>query len=667
MATVELSVDANLQGLRQQLESIPGMTAEQARLMTAELNKSIKASERAAKQAADASKRAMEQARSSASGASEAVGNLGDKFGKAGSNSAKLAGALGMLNPSLADAARNVADLADVGEVGASFGSFGVVAGAAGAALGLFAAGLAPIGELISNTARRSEEATAAIDAFTAAQESAGNAAEGLAGLFRSVNDEIKIKTGLETADEQAIRKKTEALNAGIDALAASYEAENTAAQAVIDSTRTEYGLLSAKVMTNTATEEEVARYVELGVQVNAATKTLDTNTAAVERARVAAQDRAEVLRELAKAEAVAKAKAEAAAKAREAAAKRQAAAEKASTEAIKAAQDAVKAAEMEYIATQQRLEEAVTHRASIETEANDKAVASYGAFASQLEQLVPSKPLSDTERLTLLIADLDAAMMKAPTEELGMRFKALSDTAVKALEEMQAAGDKAMSAEQWAEFFAEVNGYASGLFSNLESVSQYFTDQANAKVEEAVAARKALGKDATEAEKKEAKERVQDAKKAAREQFEITKAMQMAQIIVNTAAAAAQALASSPPPFSFVAAAAAIAAGGVQLATVQSTQPKFHKGGLIGQPDESTAIVRSGEAVLNPMGRSLLGDDTIRAANTGNLRGDASGSSVQIVYKHKAFDYFIRDHLRTRATLPRALGRGARLGQAGG
>jgi len=180
------------------------------------------------------------------------------------------------------------------------------------------------------------------------------------------------------------------------------------------------------------------------------------------------------------------------------------------------------------------------------------------------------------------------------------------------------------------------------------------------------VAARKALGKDATDAEKKEAKERVQDAKKAAREQFEITKAMQMAQIIVNTAAAAAQALASSPPPFSFVAAAAALAAGGVQLATVQSTAPKFHKGGLIGQPDESMAMVRSGEAVLNPMGRSALGDDTIRAANAGNLRG-SDGGAVQIVYKHKAFDYFIRDHLRTRATLPRALGRGGRLGQAGG
>ena len=97
MATVELSVDANLSGLRSQLESIPGLTAEQARLMTAELNRSIKASERAAKAAADASKKAMQQAADSAHDAAQSVGKVGDKFGVVGSSSAKLAGALSML------------------------------------------------------------------------------------------------------------------------------------------------------------------------------------------------------------------------------------------------------------------------------------------------------------------------------------------------------------------------------------------------------------------------------------------------------------------------------------------------------------------------------------------------------------------------------------------
>jgi hypothetical protein len=194
--------------------------------------------------------------------------------------------------------------------------------------------------------------------------------------------------------------------------------------------------------------------------------------------------------------------------------------------------------------------------------------------------------------------------------------------------------------------------------------VSDYFMAQSENALAEAIAARKALGKDATADEKKQAKERVEDARDASRKQFELTKALQIAQITINTAGAVAQALASSPPPFNAIAAIAAGAAGAVQLATVQATTPKFHKGGLIGQPDESMAVVRAGEAVLNPIGRSMLGDNAIREANAGISQGH--GGAVQIVYKHKSFDYFVRDHLRTNATLPRALNAGRRLGQRG-
>ena len=38
MPTAELTIAADLAGLRKQLESIPGMTAEQAKNMTRELN-----------------------------------------------------------------------------------------------------------------------------------------------------------------------------------------------------------------------------------------------------------------------------------------------------------------------------------------------------------------------------------------------------------------------------------------------------------------------------------------------------------------------------------------------------------------------------------------------------------------------------------------------------
>jgi LPS O-antigen subunit length determinant protein (WzzB/FepE family) len=274
----------------------------------------------------------------------------------------------------------------------------------------------------------------------------------------------------------------------------------------------------------------------------------------------------------------------------------------------------------------------------------------------SAFEALIPPEVPTRQEQFATLTEQVTQAMRDGTITFDDYRAK---------LEQIKEAQEETFNVEDVASFFSGVQSYANDLYGNLQQVSDFFTEQANSKVEEAIAARKRLGKDATEEERRQAKERVEDAKEAARKAFEVNKALQIAQVVVNTAAAVAQALASAPPPFNALAAAGAAAAGAVQLATVQSTEPKFHKGGLIGQPDEQTAIVRRGEAVLNPMGRSLLGDDTIRAANAGMGSG-SGGHAVQIVYKHKSFDYFVRDHLRTNATLPRALNAGRRLGQRG-
>jgi hypothetical protein len=102
-----------------------------------------------------------------------------------------------------------------------------------------------------------------------------------------------------------------------------------------------------------------------------------------------------------------------------------------------------------------------------------------------------------------------------------------------------------------------------------------------------------------------------------------------------------------------------------VQVAAIASEAPSFHKGGMIGQPDEMTATVRRGEAVLSPAGRSALGDATINDLNAG-VPMNGGGQAIQVVYGHKAFDYFIRSHLRSRMTLPRALGKGTRTGHRG-
>lgn len=691
MATAELTVSANLSGLRSQLESIPGLTAEQARLMTAELNKSIKASERAAKAAAEASKRSMQQASAAASEASAKVANVGDKFGTVGSSAGKLAGALSLLGPALGDSARNVADLADVGEVGAlAFEGLGAVMLPVIGVLALFAAGLAPIGELLADAEERAAAAAKAIEDFGAASTSAGDASEDLGKRLAAINDEIAIRLKLETADEQAIRSKTDALYASVDALDATYSAETDAARALLESTRTEYGLLGAKVLSSRATEEEAARYRELGEQVNSATKTIATNTQRVEAARAAADRSVETLKDLAAEEEREKGRAIAAAKAKEA----QAAASKAHAEAmaLEAAQqralDAVLGKAQTIIDSQidqtgRIFKQQRELRAELEKhpEAFGTITAAIGVLDRQLDALDDQEIDAYLKRQAAAAGELQTAFEALIPPDVPTRqeqFATLTDQVTQAMRDgiitfddyekklkaIQEAQEQTFTLESMAAFFDAVKSKSSQLFTDLTAVSEYFMAQSESAVAEAVAARKALGKDATADEREQAKERVQDAKDAARKQFEINKALQIAQIIVNTAASATQAALVAPPPANVPFIIAALAAGGVQLATVQATTPKFHKGGLIGQPDESMAMVRAGEAVLNPMGRSMLGDDAIRQANAGI--GGGHSNAVQIVYKHKSFDYFVRDHLRTNATLPRALNAGRRLGQRG-
>jgi len=662
MASVELTVDANLSGLRQQLESIPGLTAEQARLMTAELNKSIRASERAAKAAADASKRAMASASESAREAAADVGKVGDRFGTVGSSAGKLAGALSMLGPALGDSARNVADLADVGEVGAlAFEGFGAVLLPLTATLALFAAGLAPIGELIYEEKKRAEETAVALKKYEAATAAADEANTKFATSLAGVNDYVRIATGLETLAAQTARKRGEALREEAAATTAATQEQITRADALLAARKAEQTAISNHLLLGKATDEERARLAVLGPEIEAITAAQAQRRGRIIEVNAATEDSIEFMRLEAEAiDQVARndKKRASSVEAKKRAEERDAAAIKAITDEI----DAYLKIDTEW---QRSLEQG---RIAAEAQAQaitDKTVKAIETYSSKLSSLVPSQPLSDVEELQLLIADLDLAMLRAPTEELGMRFKAMSDEAVAALEAIQTKTEEAFTLEDAAAFFEMIQSKSSQLFTDLSAVSDYFMAQSENAVAEAVAARKSLGKDATDDEREQAKERVKNAKDEARKQFELNKALQMAQIIVNTATSATQAALVAPPPANIPFIAAALAAGAVQLATVQATTPKFHKGGLIGQPDEGMAVVRSGEAVLNPMGRSLLGDDTIRAANAGMGSG-SGGHAVQIVYKHKSFDYFVRDHLRTNATLPRALNAGRRLGQRG-
>lgn len=670
MPTVEWNVEADISGLRKQLESIPGITAEQARAMASELNKGFKASERAAKQAGEASKKAMDAARESAAKAGSAVGDMGDKFGKAGSNSAKLSGALDMVSPALGNAARGLSDVADVGEVAA-----GSLAGLSGPVLGAVAvaavAAAAAFAVMNADMERQAEAARVAkvANEFVTQQLQ----------LTKQAALEAALASGkiTQAAYDEAIARQKVASDLGnyltkLDAEVTTAEKTEIRNRAIVESIK-DYAfalnlLMPAVIIFNKITGANIPQLSEL-VEVTAKYVGFTGKLQEAQKNAAAATEQGTAVAEQRTAAEVAGVKAKNAAaasdKAAAASAKRKAEADKAAEKAIKDAEQAVQDAEKAYadwVEGQERATAAADALAKKLAGEHDQALAKY---SDRIRGMFPEEALDKATELEAMIADLSLAITRAPTEELGQRYVAMKDQAVAALERLQAEQEKTFDLDAAAAFFESVDSYSQKLFSNISTVTDAYQKHLNGQVKAAIKERNALGEDATMQEREQADQRVKDAREAARKQFELTKALQMAQIAVNTAAAATQALASSPPPFNFIAAAAATAAGAVQMATVMATQPKFHKGGLVGQPDEQQAIVRNGEAVLNPMGRKALGDETIQAANAGAL-GHGSGA-VQIVYKHKAFDYFVRDHLKTNATLPRALQAGRRLGHKGG
>lgn len=154
-----------------------------------------------------------------------------------------------------------------------------------------------------------------------------------------------------------------------------------------------------------------------------------------------------------------------------------------------------------------------------------------------------------------------------------------------------------------------------------------------------------------TEAQIEAKREQIESARKAARKQFEVEKAASLAAAIVNTAEAVTQALASGPPPGNLILAGISGAAGAVQVGTIAAQQPSFHTGLA---PDEYTAKLQKGEAVLSRQG--------IAAANDGVSRGMGDRPIVvEMRYGHKVFDRFVQRDLQRTGTLANALRNAAR------
>lgn len=172
-------------------------------------------------------------------------------------------------------------------------------------------------------------------------------------------------------------------------------------------------------------------------------------------------------------------------------------------------------------------------------------------------------------------------------------------------------------------------------------------------------------------AEKAALAQKAEAQRKQALVAFAVQKGVAIAGAIVNTAQAVMTALAQLGPIAGGVAAGVVAAIGATQVGLIASEKPKFASGGFLngrGAADGSIPMIgHEGEAVLSRQGRATMGDDTIRKANAGIPIESASGPlRLAMVYKHRVFDYFMRDHLRMDNTTTRRMRQGDRVGQVG-
>jgi hypothetical protein len=158
------------------------------------------------------------------------------------------------------------------------------------------------------------------------------------------------------------------------------------------------------------------------------------------------------------------------------------------------------------------------------------------------------------------------------------------------------------------------------------------------------------------------------DGRAAAMKQWEENKAASLAMATVQAALAIAMAVASAPPPLNIPAIVANTVAGGAAIASIAAAPPPaFHAGTsmvappLGGHPDEMSATLRRGEAVVSAVGVAAAGREMVGRWNSG--RSAEAQQPLVMQYRHQVFNRFIRDNLRMSTPLSAAVSSGTASG----
>lgn len=618
---VGIDIVARLDNFRAQLAEIPNIGGKEAKSLVAQLSKEIKAAERAAKAAGDSSKRAARDVR-----------EFGDSAGRAGSSAAKLAGFLGMISPQAAEAARGLADLADVGEVGATAaGSLGVSMTMLGGALAAAAAAALPIAGALVVMTREADEAaarTAFLNAHLHDLDASGRALE-------EAMLSAAVATGRLTEEQGKLIAIESQGSQAVEDFRRSQEAERTTANEAYFAA--ERRLRQLEVLPDflktaadyyggyTSAQQENLKVLRDLDKIEQDNQETVVGTIASQKEAVVAEEAAKRSKEAHEKSVARLNEALRVLNEQLAESTRQAqASSDAFTSDLSALMDMQDAAEHVVASKEQQLEldrRAATARA---TAYRDDALANASTLSAKE---------TAEEQYRATVRALDAAYYADLQKLRDDDAKRQAEQADKAAQEAEKqSSDLAQKAADYA-----VRGLGM-VAQGAEESYTYAADAAQRLTEQLAAGDKYY----TAAQKKELESRIKQHQAAAKRAFEIGQAARLSEAVISTATSVAAAWADGMqaggpigPAVAAAFAATAAAAGAIQIGAIASEQPSFHKGGPIDMaPDEMGITARRHEFMLNPTGRTTIGDDAAHRANAGVSPGGGEVIAVS-VYRH--------------------------------
>lgn len=667
---IGIGIEARLEAFRQDMASIPGIGAKEAKALAAQLSQEIKATEKASKAAEKAAKDAAKAQKDAAKGAKD----LAERIDGADKAAKKFGGALSGIIPEVGALVDGVGAVADVSEgLGAAAESAGVGLGTVAAAAGGLVAVVGALAAVYRVQAREAEQ-------ITGMRRLEAEVAASLVGVERQLVDAklaeavatgtLSEETGRELATREAARR------AVLDYAAAQAQQRAELRDSIAASERNlgilrstiKAGLILATlpalpVLIADAAIEGVDKararldsFVETiaggidsvigwgdGIEDSSARlRVLDA--AVVEQAQLQSELKDVTIRTT---------------KATDGSAAATAAATKA--EADRAAAVATLTEQLG------RYEAALTGLRGIEEGAGEDRLSELdrltAARDSALAEITSKEKAALDARLgdAAAVAELDsevAAARLAVEQRYRRDVAALEDRAADENAKRREAEAKAeeTAAAARRSIQERLLGYARDGLAQIAGGLDEAATAAGARAEALAGRLVTLDGYITESQRAELEKRIKASTAAARRSFEVSKIARLAEATVNTFTGATAALASAPPPFNFVAAGLVTSAGLANVAQIAAQQPAFHSGGPVDlQPDEGFRKVRNREYVANPTGRAVLGDRTLQRANAGIA--PSSGAVVVQVYRHtRQVDRYEADRLSAGNPIARAL-----------